>query len=161
MSNFQKAYYESPIGTIKIMGTDDLIYSIDFTDEIQKTNYNYHEIQNCIFQLDEYFTGKRKVFSINYILDGTDFQKRVWNEMMKIPFGKVVSYKDIAISIGYPKAVRAVGSAVGKNPMTIIIPCHRVVKSDGKIGNYGGGQWRKLWLLDHEGNEIGAYRPDS
>ncbi|MGC8545710.1 methylated-DNA--[protein]-cysteine S-methyltransferase [Athalassotoga sp.] len=161
MSNFEIAYYKSPIGTIKITGTDDLIYSVDFTDEIQEANYNSREIQNCIFQLDEYFAGKRKIFSINYILNGTDFQKRVWNEMANIPFGKVVSYKDIAISIGYSKAVRAVGSAVGKNPMAIIIPCHRVVKSDGTIGNYGGGQWRKLWLLDHEGNKSGARRPDS
>lgn len=157
MSNFQIAYYKSPIGTIKIAAVDDLIYSVDFTDEVDDATYTSHEIQNCVFQLDEYFAGKRRNFSINYVFDkGTDFQKRVWNEMMKIPFGKVVSYEDIAVSIGHAKAFRAVGSAVGKNPLAIIIPCHRVVRSDGKAGNYSGGQWRKLWLLNHEGIKIGA-----
>ncbi len=157
MSNFQIAYYKSPIGTIKIAAVDDLIYSVDFTDEVDDVTYTSHEIQNCVFQLDEYFVGKRRNFSINYVFDkGTDFQKRVWNEMMKIPFGKVVSYEDIAVSIGHAKAFRAVGSAVGKNPMAIIIPCHRVVRSDGKAGNYSSGQWRKLWLLNHEGIKIGA-----
>ncbi len=155
--NIQKAYFESPIGIIEVTGTDDLVYTVNFTDEIKDEICDSREIKNCISQLKEYFTGKRKNFSINYALDGTDFQKRVWNEMVKIPFGEVVSYKDIALSIGHPKAFRAVGSAVGKNPISIIIPCHRVVKSNGTIGNYGGGRWRKSWLLNHETkSKIGA-----
>lgn len=151
--NIQTAYYRSPIGLIKIIGTNDMINSVDFTSGDKDDGKNVsasNAIKKCISQLDEYFNEKRKTFSLDYSLKGTDFQKKVWNEMVKIPFGTVVSYKNIAISIGHAKAVRAVGSAVGKNPLSIIIPCHRVVRSDGLIGNYSGGKSRKSWLLEHE-----------
>jgi methylated-DNA-[protein]-cysteine S-methyltransferase len=101
--------------------------------------------------LDEYFDGRRKRFDIPFSLSGTNFQKQVWKELSKIPFGKTVSYKDIARKIKNPKAVRAVGSANGKNPMCIIIPCHRVIAADGSIGGYSGGITNKQKLLRFEG----------
>ena len=101
-------------------------------------------------QLEEYFSGKRKDFVISFILTGTVFQKQVWQELSKIPFGKTVSYRDIAKKIKNPKAVRAVGSANGKNPFCIIVPCHRVIEADGTIGGYAGGIAMKRRLLKLE-----------
>jgi methylated-DNA-[protein]-cysteine S-methyltransferase len=102
-------------------------------------------------QLKEYFAGRRKQFEIPFNLSGTYFQKKVWKELSKIPFGKTLSYKDIARKIKNPKAVRAVGSANGKNPVCIIIPCHRVIAADGSIGGYSGGIKIKKQLLKLEG----------
>jgi methylated-DNA-[protein]-cysteine S-methyltransferase len=102
-------------------------------------------------QLDEYFDGRRKKFDIPFNLSGTNFQKRVWKELSRIPFGKTVSYRDIAGKIKNPKAQRAVGSANGKNPACVIIPCHRVIAADGSIGGYSGGIAIKQQLLKLEG----------
>lgn len=108
-------------------------------------------VNECIKQLDEYFSGERKIFHIDVILKGTEFQRKVWNALKDIPYGVTVSYAVIAEKIGNKKAVRAVGNANNKNPMSIIIPCHRVIGSDGSLTGYGGGLWRKKWLLEHEG----------
>jgi len=146
-----KAYYKSKIGLIEIGGTEDGILSLGFVQEESVDNSDIPPcLEKCIEQLDEYFRGKRKEFSVDLLLRGTDFQKKVWNELKKILFGKTVSYKDIAISIGDKKAARAVGGAIGKNKIGIIIPCHRVIGSDGRLTGYGGGIWRKKWLLKHE-----------
>jgi len=146
-----KAYYKSKIGPIEIGGTEDGILSLDFVKGEFRNNSEIPPcLKECIEQLDEYFRGKRKEFSVNLLPEGTDFQKKVWNELRKIPFGETVSYKDIAISIGNKKATRAVGGAIGKNKIGIIIPCHRVIGSDGSLTGYGGGIWRKKWLLKHE-----------
>jgi methylated-DNA-[protein]-cysteine S-methyltransferase len=107
-------------------------------------------MKECLRQLDEYFKGKRKKFSVPLLLDGTDFQKAVWRQLQRIPCGQTASYGDVARAIGSPQAFRAVGNANNKNPIPLIIPCHRVIGSDGKLVGFGSGIWRKEWLLDHE-----------
>lgn len=101
-------------------------------------------------EVREYLAGERQIFSFHVDQPGTGFQKRVWQELMNIPFGETISYGELARRIGQPTASRAVGSANGKNQIAIVVPCHRVVASGGKIGGYGGGLWRKEWLLDLE-----------
>ena len=107
-------------------------------------------VAQCVNQLDEYFQAKRKVFELALAPQGTDFQKRVWAQLLEIPYGETVSYLDVARAIGNAKSIRAVGAANGANPLSIIVPCHRVIGSDGKLTGYGGGLWRKEWLLNHE-----------
>ena len=102
-------------------------------------------------QLSEYLDGKREVFDLDLEPDGTDFQKDVWNALMRIPYGKTVSYSDVAIASGHPGAVRAVGNAVGRNPIPVIRPCHRVIRADGSIGGYALGTELKIRLLKLEG----------
>jgi len=149
-----KLDYSSPLGVIEIAGTEEAIYSILFNEQ-DKVVHTLQEdtpevLKDCYTQLDEYFQGTRKEFSIPYTFEGTDFQKSVWNALTQIPFAATGSYKDIAVSIGNEKAVRAVGSANGKNKLSIIIPCHRIVGSNGTLTGYAGGLWRKEWLLKHE-----------
>jgi methylated-DNA-[protein]-cysteine S-methyltransferase len=107
-------------------------------------------LEECLAQIDQYFQGTRQEFSLQLAPEGTDFQQQVWRELSKIPYGQTASYLDIARAIGNEQAVRAVGAANGQNPISIIIPCHRVIGSDGKLTGYGGGLWRKEWLLTHE-----------
>jgi len=146
-----KTYYRSEIGLIEIAGTEDGIHSVNFVEEKSTSTPEIPScLKECVRQLDEYFKGKRKEFSLKMKLGGTDFQKKVWRELMRIPFGKTVSYKDIAEAIGKKEATRAVGMANNRNPIGIIIPCHRVIGSDGKLVGYGGGLWRKEWLINHE-----------
>ena len=146
-----KTYYRSEIGLIEIAGTEDGIHSVNFVEEKSTSTPEIPScLKECVEQLDEYFKGKRKEFSLKMKLGGTDFQKKVWRELMRIPFGKTVSYKDIAEAIGKKEATRAVGMANNRNPIGIIIPCHRVIGSDGKLVGYGGGLWRKEWLINHE-----------
>lgn len=104
----------------------------------------------CIEQLIQYFQGERRVFELPINQSGSAFQKEVWNELAIIPFGKTISYLELAIRTGDPKATRAVASANGKNNVAIIIPCHRVIGSNRALVGYGGGLWRKKWLLEHE-----------
>jgi methylated-DNA-[protein]-cysteine S-methyltransferase len=109
-------------------------------------------LADCVHQLDEYFARQRKSFDLKLDLRGTDFQKRVWRELLEIPFGKTVSYLDVAVALGDKKSIRAVGHANGQNPIVVIVPCHRVIGSDGSLTGYGGGLWRKEWLLNFEGS---------
>ncbi len=102
-------------------------------------------------QLKEYFAGDRKDFDLPLSPNGTDFQQRVWKELESIPWGQTTSYMKIAEAVGTRLTIRAVGGANGKNPIAIIIPCHRVISTDGKLTGYAGGLWRKQWLLEHEG----------
>ncbi|MDF2699436.1 MAG: cysteine methyltransferase [Haloplasmataceae bacterium] len=143
------SYYESPIGMIEIIGNDEGIVYVEFTDQVGISNENAIVLE-CAKQLDEYFLGKRKQFDVNIIYDGSPFQIKVWKELSKIPFGTSVSYKDIATRIDNVKAVRAVGGANHKNKISIILPCHRVIGINGKLVGYGGGLWRKEWLIKHE-----------
>ncbi len=153
MNKRHRAYYESEIGLIEITGTEDGILSVDFVEDKSVDNPRIPPLlKRCVKQLDEYFGGTRREFSVKLLPEGTDFQKKVWNELIKIPFGETRSYKDMAASIGNIKAVRAVGNANGKNKIGIIIPCHRVIGNNGKLVGYGGGLWRKEWLLKHERN---------
>lgn len=151
MSKEYEAYYRSDIGPIRIMGTEAGITSVGFVKEEPLDNTEIHPcLKECINQIGEYFQGKRKEFSLKLQLQGTDFQKRVWNQLIKIPYGETTSYMKIAEAIGNRKAMRAVGNANGRNNIAIIIPCHRVIGNDGKLVGYGGGLDIKQWLLDHE-----------
>lgn len=144
-------YFRSPIGTIKISGNEDGIRSVIFMDENMETSNNIPEyFKPCLEQLGEYFKGIREKFNLKLNRGGTDFQNSVWNELEKIPFGKTRTYMEQTKCLGDIKAIRAVASANGKNPISIIIPCHRVIGSDGSLTGYAGGIWRKKWLLEHE-----------
>lgn len=143
-------YYRSPIGLIEIKGNEEGILSLFFIEEMECFDDVNEIITKCIHELDEYFKGDRKTFDINLIIKGTEFQNKVWNKLLLIPYGETASYRDIAIQIDNVKAVRAVGSANGKNAISIIIPCHRVIGANGTLTGYAGGVWRKDWLLEHE-----------
>lgn len=146
-----EAYYKSPIGHLRIISNDTDIIKIEFSDEYFKMKMVPVQIQNCISQLDEYFKGKRKEFNIRINPSGTEFQGKVWNQLCKIPYGKTISYIEQAKQFGDEKAIRAIASANGKNPIPIIIPCHRVIGYNGKLNGYAGGILKKQWLLEHEG----------
>lgn len=145
-----KGYYESPIGLLKIKAEEGYITEISFASKRNEENPS-DEIRECIKELKEYFDGKRKSFDvkIKYAI-GTDFQKKVWDALRKIEYGKTASYKDIAKLIGNEKASRAVGSANNKNPILIIVPCHRIIGANGKLVGYAGGLDKKEKLLNHE-----------
>ncbi len=146
------AYYRSPIGLLEVSGIDDGITAVSFVDQARHAEARcYSSIEDCVNQLDEYFHHSRQVFSIRVLLQGTAFQKQVWQQLLTIPFGHTVSYLDIAAAIGSPAASQAVGNANGKNPAAIIVPCHRVLGNNGKLVGYAGGVRRKEWLLRHEG----------
>jgi len=145
--------YLSPIGIIEIKGDSLNICRIGFferTDTLSNNGAGLPLLKECAIQLDEYFKGKRRIFDLPLKLDGSPFQKKVWEKLSDIPYGETVSYSDIAEEIGNPDAVRAVGGANNRNPVGLIIPCHRVIGKDGSLTGYGGGLWRKQWLLEHE-----------
>jgi len=154
MRGLHKLEYKSPIGVIEIIGTDEAIISIMFVERDVETNSVQDEspkvLKDCLQQLEQYFKGDRHEFTFPYTFEGTDFQKTVWNALTEVPSTETVSYKDIAVSDGNDKAVRAVGTANGKNKLSIVIPCHRIIGSNGKLTGYAGGLWRKEWLLQHE-----------
>jgi methylated-DNA-[protein]-cysteine S-methyltransferase len=151
MNEYNSAFLKTPLGTAKIIGNEDGIVEISVLDEEHPTTEDPEEpLRSCMLQLEEYFYGQRKSFSVKLNPLGTDFQKRVWAELQNIPFGKRISYMKQTLRLGDEKAIRAVASANGKNPIWIIIPCHRVVGSDGSLTGYAGGIWRKEWLLEHE-----------
>lgn len=142
----------SPIGVLEIVGTPAGILAVRFLDELPAHASPTHPcLQPCLDQLAEYFAGRRTAFSVPLQLRGTPFQQRVWAEVLTIPYGATRSYLSIAESLGDPGAVRAVGAANASNPIPILVPCHRVIASDGSLAGYGGGLWRKRWLLEHEG----------
>lgn len=151
MKKTEITYYKTPIGTAKIEGNADGISAISVVDdaiEISKTIPA--DLQDCVIQLDEYFKGKRTNFNLNLNPKGTEFQQKVWNELLKVSYGKTRTYLEQSKKIGNVKAIRAVASANGKNPIWIVIPCHRIIGGDGSLTGYAGGIWRKKWLLEHE-----------
>jgi methylated-DNA-[protein]-cysteine S-methyltransferase len=151
MAQEHKAYYQSEIGLIEFISTDAGLKSLNFVENGSSDNLEVHPaLQAWVEQLDEYFGGTRQEFTMTLAPEGTTFQKKVWQALLNIPYGRTVSYLDIAKAIGNDQAVRAVGHANGQNPISIIIPCHRVIGSNGKLTGYGGGLWRKEWLLNHE-----------
>jgi len=157
--------YESPLGHIILGATEKGLCLTEFTDRrmlefqlktlhkrfnaaiVPGTNEYIKQAQK---ELNEYFAGRLKKFTVKLVYPGTDFQQKVWSELIKIPYGTTIAYADLAERVGIPGAVRAVGTANGMNRIGIIIPCHRVVNKNGMLGGYGGGVWRKQWLLDHE-----------
>ena len=150
-NSLYKTYYESPCGLIEILASDEGVTSVLFVKKRTGRSKNNQHTNLCAKQLHEYFNKDRKIFSIPLDLRGTDFQKRVWNELLNIPFGKTISYLQMAINLGDRKCIRAAGTANGKNPISIIIPCHRVIGSNGDLMGYGGGLDKKKWLLEFEG----------
>lgn len=145
-------YYDSPVGILEICTTENELISVLYVEEAKESSERPEILQEVIKQLDEYFNGDRKNFDIKFKLQGTEFQKKVWTALTDIPYGETVSYKNIATKIGNEKAVRAVGSANGKNIINIIVPCHRVIGANKSLTGYGGGLHRKSWLLKHEGS---------
>ena len=154
MSYEQTAFYESPLGLIEIKMLDDKVRSILFVEEQKIVSESHPLIKETILQLQQYFNGERTSFDFAQSQSGTDFQQRVWLELQKISFGKRMSYLQLSKNIGDVKAIRAVGTTNGKNKIAIVIPCHRVVGSDGSLTGYAGGLWRKQWLLNHESKLI-------
>jgi methylated-DNA-[protein]-cysteine S-methyltransferase len=147
-------YYQSPVGLLKITGTADFISGVTFHDTSQKAEGNKRQVAplliQCVEQLIQYFNGQRRVFELPINQPGTPFQQSVWNELMLIKFGKTISYIELARKTGDSKATRAVAGANGKNNVAIIVPCHRVIGANRELVGYGGGLWRKKWLLEHE-----------
>ena len=154
MSDSITTYYYSPVGLLKISGTNDYISEVTFHDTSQKAEGNKKHLPpmviNCVEQLIQYFNGERKIFELPLNQTGTPFQQDVWSILTQIPFGKTISYLDLARKTGDAKATRAVANANGRNNIAIIVPCHRVIGSSGELTGYAGGLWRKKWLLEME-----------
>ena len=148
-------YLSSEIGTIEITATEAGVASVSFAKQNlrHQATPNKHTDQ-CKQQLKEYLNNQRQTFELTLDPQGTDFQQQVWQALLTIPYGQVASYADIAQQINNPKAVRAVGAANGKNPISIIVPCHRVIGSNGTLTGYAGGLERKQWLLQHESSQM-------
>lgn len=146
------AIYEFPFGFLKIVYRENVLLSLKMTDE--KTDYGVKtEFSNRVYrEIMEYLNGARTSFDFSYELEGTEFQKKVWKELTHIPYGETRTYKEIAIAIGNKNASRAVGMANNKNPLMIVVPCHRVIGSNGKLVGYAGGMDMKKELLDLEQN---------
>lgn len=142
---------KSPLGYTKIIGDIDGISAVRILDTEEKiTDIIPVNLEDCAYQLQEYFQGIRKSFDFKLNPEGTTFQKQVWKLLEQIPYGKTVSYLDLAKQIGDIKTIRAVANANAKNPLWIVVPCHRVIGSDGSLTGYAGGLHRKEWLLSHE-----------
>ena len=145
------AFFSSPIGFILLQEENNHLVSASFRDEAEELHTNETPLlKQAVEQLDEYFKGKRKVFDLPLHPSGTTFQKEVWNELQKIPCSDTITYLQLAKRLGNIKSIRAAASANGKNPLAIIIPCHRVIGAGGKLTGYAGGLHRKQWLLEHE-----------
>ncbi|NNG67453.1 methylated-DNA--[protein]-cysteine S-methyltransferase [Caldanaerobacter subterraneus] len=152
--------FNSPVGVLTVFSSGKGICRIEFENEKFslegfKEGSDFY-IEECIRQLDLYFQKRLRNFDVKLDLQGTEFQMAVWEEILKIPYGSVVTYGEIARRIGKPKAARAVGQALNKNPIPIIIPCHRVIGSGGNLTGFGGGIEIKKFLLNHEGVKIGG-----
>ncbi len=159
-------FTESPLGTLAITGKPLGITAVEFvagdapstappeTFFIDQPDDVPAVLRQCVAELKAYFAGTRRVFSVPLILEGTDFQLRVWDTLLEIPFGQTRTYAEIARALGDEKSVRAVGTANAQNPVAVIVPCHRVIGSDGALTGYAGGLWRKEWLLAHEGTPV-------
>ena len=153
-------WYESPVGPLLLAGSRGALHYVSFSSGTHAVSADptWTEeraiFDKAIRQLNEYFAGARKEFSLELIPEGTDFQKSVWSELQRIPYGQTISYKELAKRIGKPKAVRAVGAANGANPIPIIIPCHRVIGNDGSLTGFGGGLPLKKRLLQLESRQL-------
>ena len=158
MEHLYLAHYASPIGTLEINATQQAIVSVLFTeDAVLAINENLPAcLQHCLLQLEEYFTGNRQIFDLPVASSGTAFQEQVWRQLHQINYGRTLSYYDLSLQLGNIGAIRAVGSANGKNQLLLLRPCHRVIGANGQLVGYAGGLWRKKWLLDHERSVVGT-----
>ncbi|WP_437395950.1 methylated-DNA--[protein]-cysteine S-methyltransferase [Flagellimonas lutimaris] len=144
------AYIQTPIGTAELKGDKNGLASVTVLDDKKPIGTFPEVLKDAVEQFQEYFNGNRTVFDLKLNPSGTDFQKRVWDALLKIPFGKTISYLELSKQLGDAKAIRAVASANGKNPLWIVVPCHRVIGTNGNLTGYAGGLYRKKWLLEHE-----------
>ena len=151
MNSEYVSYYKSPIGLIEIIGTKTALTELNFVDNRRQGSTSHPTVRQARQQVAEYFEGTRREFDLRLDMSGTEFQKLVWQRLQTVPYGRTTSYQDIAKGIGRPAAVRAVGAANGRNPVAIIVPCHRIIGKNGHLVGYGSGIWRKEWLLKHEG----------
>lgn len=159
MAAINYTYYQSPVGILKIGGTEQYICELSFVESKEEIAYpagnsSTPVLQQCTEQLIEFFNGKRKNFDIPVSQNGTAFQKSVWNELLNIPFGKTVSYLELAKQLGNADAIRAVAASNGKNKICIIVPCHRVIGTNKSLVGYIGGLARKKWLLQYEFRQL-------
>ncbi|MEL1239893.1 methylated-DNA--[protein]-cysteine S-methyltransferase [Flavobacterium flavipallidum] len=143
-------YIKTPLGIAKIQGDENGISGISIADDGTVSDSVPEVLHQAVSQLNDYFEGKRTDFDFKLNPSGTEFQQKVWKALLEIPFGKTMSYLDLSKKLGDVKAIRAVASANGKNPFWIVVPCHRVIGSNGSLTGYAGGLWRKKWLLEHE-----------
>lgn len=146
----ETAYVKTPLGIATIVGDKDGVAVISVDDHGEVSTEIPIILQEAVSQLQDYFEGKRTSFDFKLNPKGTEFQKKVWHSLVDIPFGKTRTYLEQSKILGDVKAIRAVASANGKNPLWIVVPCHRVIGSDGSLTGYAGGLWRKKWLLEHE-----------
>ena len=156
----EKKIYNSPVGRLLVELENGFLVRLDFADGIQAEGKNGNEsalLVKVAMQLDEYFQGVRKNFDLPLNPAGTEFQRKVWDALLAIPYGETRTYREIAEAAGCPRGFRAVGMANNKNPIAIIIPCHRVIGSNGKLVGYAGGLGRKEALLALEAGQIGAF----
>lgn len=151
--------FDSPLGLVRITGDSDGVAEISCTDaptyreilDISPDSQLDNPVRQAVDQLMAYFSGKRQTFDFRLNPVGTTFQQTVWRALLDVPFGTTVSYLGLSRQIGDEKAIRAVAAANGRNPLWIVVPCHRIIGSDGSLTGYAGGLWRKQWLLEHEG----------
>ena len=155
-------YFSSPLGDIEIKYDKNFIYAFSFInagvkrrEEAEIENSNVIRAEE---QLKKYFEGALKKFDLPICMEGTEFQKKVWTELTRIDFGKTLSYLQMAKRLGDVKSIRAAASANGKNPFAIVVPCHRVIGTNGSLTGYAGELWRKQWLLEHEAKIAGVYQ---
>jgi methylated-DNA-[protein]-cysteine S-methyltransferase len=146
----ETCFIQSPLGITKIVGDQNGIAVISILQEGELSKKIPKVLTEAVTQLQEYFDKKRFAFDFKINPQGTEFQQKVWQELLNIPFGKTISYLDLSKRLGDVKAIRAAASANGKNPLWIVVPCHRVIGTDGSLTGYAGGLWRKKWLLEHE-----------
>ena len=146
----ETAFIKTPLGIATIMGDENGISVISVAEEGVISECIPTILQDAVTQLNAYFGGTRTDFDFVLNPKGTAFQQKVWKGLLEIPFGKTMSYMDLSKKLGDVKAIRAVASANGKNPLWIVVPCHRVIGTDGSLTGYAGGLWRKKWLLEHE-----------
>jgi len=146
-----KGYLFTDIGTLEVVGSGRGIVAVTFVDAVDSAaGCATPVVQECLAQLGQYFGGTRTAFTVPLDLRGTEFRQLVWRALQGIPFGQTTTYGSVAAAIAHPRSAHAVGGAVGANPISIIVPCHRVIGSDGSLTGYGGGLDRKRWLLEHE-----------
>ena len=143
-------YIDTPIGFIEVKASDNGLVSIAFVEAMDEDCRSNQHTNEAIQQLTEYFDGKRKQFNLHLDAKGTEFQDTVWRALVDVPYGETTSYAEIAKRIGRPKAMRAVGAANGRNPLAIVVPCHRIIGSSGKLVGYASGLERKTFLLNLE-----------
>ena len=146
----QTAYIKTPLGIATIIGDENGVSEISVSQEGEVSIIIPAVLQEAVLQLQDYFEKKRTSFDFKINPKGTEFQQKVWKGLLEIPFGKTMSYMELSKNMGDAKAIRAVASANGKNPLWIVVPCHRVIGADGSLTGYAGGLWRKKWLLEHE-----------